>query len=139
MTTNANAPEVLKQFFDSMNKWERDNLIPLRTEAPGSERRAKTALEKIYSKFLTKKERKSGKLASLDVGEPPEYDKDLEVIVNQDIQDKTGIIETQRTDPNARKFIERFRYHLKYQGQVWRIDRKEMFSLEKSKWINIVL
>lgn len=55
---------------------------------------AKSELQPIYEKYLTKQERKLGRMASTSFGWPPEFDPDAETIVaTQPVNNRKVIIE----------------------------------------------
>jgi len=131
------AKSVLLDFMKEMNVWEvkykklykEDDMkymIPAREE-----------LRAIYSKRLTNKERKTGRLAGPNVGWPPEYDTATETIdtVEKISSDKIIIYTNSK---QIQDFNERFRYTLKRVKNEWRIDKKETFSDFKEKWENLV-
>jgi hypothetical protein len=109
------ARQVLLDFFDAMNQWER-------SMAKASNRRLRTVGKRscsaIFKTFCTPKPRSYGKPNVLSMCHPPEHLGEKVVDVRQPSKSKVIIYTKDRTDIQQR-------YHIvKYKG-AWRIDHRE--------------
>ncbi|MBO0756841.1 MAG: hypothetical protein J2P54_13355 [Bradyrhizobiaceae bacterium] len=138
------ASAVLFEFMSAMKEWENKfaELIKDKSEADHLALfgQAKSELQPIYEKYLTKRDRKYGRLAGLSVGWPPAYDPDTETIVaTQSVNDRKVVIETLWTHPTSvSSYTEKRRFTLICKHDEWRLDRKETFSYE-GKWVKSIL
>jgi hypothetical protein len=141
------AQDVLVEFMKKMNHWEVTSYELCKNENGGLEKngnQVKEGLVLIYDQYLTKKERKTGRLAGPDVGYPPEYDLANEKIVaTEQLGGGKISIETHWNHPVMKDFSEKRKYlliskDLISKGTEWRIDKKEVFSPSKGKWVNHV-
>jgi NTF2 fold immunity protein len=133
----------LKKFMSEMCSWEK-KLIELHKSSDGTyldsqinTDKTRNDLIEIYEKFLTIKERKTGRLAALDFGTPLAFNPELEKIVTTNIDSlgKKAIVETIYSTYAELKR----RYTLIMTTKGWRIDKREDFSAYKDKWINVIL
>ncbi|QWP76166.1 hypothetical protein J5226_21665 [Lysobacter sp. K5869] len=133
---------MFADFAAAMNAWEVEAYALSRPENGGLEphlERIRTGLNAIYARFLTAKERKTGRLAGPDVGFPPEYDPANESVVGAEDLGRKCMLETLWTHPTMRHYTQRRRYTLMFAHDRWWIDKKETFSAVKGKWTNQVL
>lgn len=135
-----NAKSVLVEFANRMNAWEVESYELVRSENCGLEKNLETiksGLIAIYDQFLTKRERKTGRLAGPDVGYPPEYDMaSEEIVASESLGAGKAVIETLWTHPVMKDYSVKKRYTLVFKNKEWRVDRKEAFSSVKGKWVN---
>lgn len=139
------AKNVLIAFMDEMNSWEK-GAYPNYTKAIASGQgwddavaSAREGLVIIYEKFLTKKERKTGRLAGPHVSQFPEYDSKLEIIESIECTGKGKfLITTKKQYPNMPNYCTTHRYKILEKGDQYLIDVKEDFSNYKEKWENKV-
>jgi hypothetical protein len=131
------AKSVLLSFMNEMNLWEVKYKKLYKEDDVKYMIPAREDLRNIYLKWLTNKERKTGRLAGPSVGYPPEYDTATEVI---DTVEKISInkLVIYTDSEQIKGFNERFRYTLKRVNNEWRIGKKETFSDFKEKWVNLV-
>jgi len=83
-----NASAVLLEFMSEMKGWENKFATLYKRENGGPEAhasQAKIELEQIYDKYLTKRDRKHGRMASASTGWPPEFDPDAEELVGTEL------------------------------------------------------
>lgn len=135
------AEQTLNDFFKEMHEWEVKTYEIYKKENGGPEQnkeQARNELVKIYEKFLTKKERKTGRLAGPDAGFPPEYDPENERVINRNEKGDVVVIDTKWKHPVSEFFDESHKFYLKKISDEWRIDKKEIFDDERNKWINVV-
>ena len=132
------AVEVLKKFIIAMNKWEvyyctlsMDYVDKGEYEKLNSLRpKKREELNAIYNTYLTLRERKYGRQSALNVGYPPEYSPDEEILATEVLKKNKITIETQE-----HSILEyRYRYTLHYKNKEWRIDKKEVYRDEDDKW-----
>ena len=95
--------KLMQSFWNAMNQWEQDtytaysNAINNNINTEEVRKSAKEALIKIYDEFLTKKERKTGRLAGPDAAAFPEYDIAREEILNiENISNKKYLVKIGR-------------------------------------------
>lgn len=134
-----NPQEVLLKFMYKMNLWEVKYYSAFieafktndgKRGLPDIVRESqKEELESIFSEFLTKKERKFGRLVSLSTSCPPAYDPENDEIVEMEVGNKRAIFVVQKHTG----FKNKYRYTLHFKKGEWRIDKKEM-SDENDKW-----
>ncbi|MGL4230186.1 MAG: NTF2 fold immunity protein [Casimicrobium sp.] len=128
-----NSPQsTLTSFMQAMLSWE-TKFHQLYND-DGMDKHEKTAareLAKIYDAFLTKKERKLGKLSSLDAGWPATFDPNAEVFGDVQLSDKSANIETTWTHPVDQSICDLNRYTLISINNKWFIDKKETWSKQK--------
>jgi len=128
--------ELLSNFIQEMNEWEK-----YCNEVEDSKDEfflQKKAVEKIFDKYCTKKERKFGRPTTISYGFDGVYEYDLveEKIKNFKHESSTRIIiETERNKPIKKKQI----YVFLKKREDWLIDSKKRYSLNKEKWENISL
>ncbi|MGL5219714.1 MAG: RhsIA family immunity protein [Plesiomonas shigelloides] len=122
---------VLLSFFSAMNKWEKDNYMPMREGGIEEQSKAQDEIDTIFLKFCTIRDRKIGRQASLQCGEPPEYSIDTQPIVHVETKGKKVVVYTEQLN----RLKNKYRYTLHYKNDEWRIDKKERFSPVEDKWI----
>ena len=134
--------KLMQSFWNAMNQWEQDtytaysNAINNNINTEEVRKSAKEALIKIYDEFLTKKERKTGRLAGPDAAAFPEYDIAREEILNiENISNGKYLVTTKRRDPNILDYYTEQRYKIVKSEGTLRIDSQENFSSHKGKWI----
>ena len=132
------AVEVLKKFIIAMNKWEvyyynltmdyvdKEEYEKLNSLSP----KKREELDAIFNTYCTLRERKYGRQAALDVGYPPEYSPDEEILATEVLKKNKIVIETQ--EHSVMKY--RYRYTLHYKNKEWRIDKKEVYRRRNDKW-----
>lgn len=128
-----NAKEVLKEFIVAMNWWE-THFYPLLASDSGNHdevfAQMRKELDAIFAKFCTPRERKYGRQAALDCGDPPEYSPDEEILKTEELKKNKIIIYTQQ-----KTGVEyQCRYTLHHKKDGWRVDRKEVYSNFEKKW-----
>ena len=126
-------------FVEAMNAWEVEAHALSRPENGGLEthqERIRAGLVAIYARFLTAKERKTGRLAGNNVGYPPEYDPANERVVAVQDLGKKLLLETLWTHPVMRDYSQQQRYTLAFADAEWRIDKKEVLRATTGKWTN---
>lgn len=133
-----NARSVLVEFAQRMNAWEVESHELV--ESGGLEKHLETiksGLIAIYDRYVTKRERKTGRLAGMNVGYPPEYDMAQETFVGEESPGKgKAVFETLWTHPVMRDYTEKRKYTLVFKNGEWQVDKKEAFSTVKGKWVN---
>lgn len=122
---------VLLSFFSAMNKWEKDNYMPMREGGIEEQSKAQDEIDTIFLKFCSIRDRKIGRQASLQCGEPPEYSIDTQPIVHVETKGKKVVVYTEQLN----RLKNKYRYTLHYKNDEWRIDKKERFSPVEDKWI----
>lgn len=122
---------VLLSFFSAMNKWEKDNYMPMREGGIEEQSKAQDEIDTIFLKFCTIRDRKIGRQASLQCGEPPEYSIDTQPIVHVETKGKKVVVYTEQLN----RLKNKYRYTLHFKNDEWRIDKKERFSPVEDKWI----
>ena len=130
------AVAVLKKFIIAMNKWEvyyynltMDYMDQGKKLTPLSPKKRED-LDAIYNTYLTLRERKYGRQSALNVGYPPEYSPDEEILATEVLKKNKITIETQ--EHSVMKY--RYRYTLHYKNKEWRIDKKEVYRRRNDKW-----
>lgn len=125
--------EVLTQFMIKMCQWERDLI---KNDAgtqhayfEANKAALRESLTNIYAEFLTPKERKNGRIASIHFGTPLEFDPANERIVSTEIvtADKKVVIETVYSTYMK---LQR-RYTLVFTKGHWRIEKREDYSADR--------
>ena len=132
------AVAVLKKFIIAMNKWEvyyhaltMDYVDKGEYEKLESlDAKKREELDAIYNTYLTLRERKYGRQSALNVGYPPEYSPDEEILATEVLKKNKITIETQ--EHSVMKY--RYRYTLHYKNKEWRIDKKEVYRRRNDKW-----
>lgn len=134
------AKALLTRFFDEMNAWEKRAYASLKPDEPASLDRSVEELRCIYATYLTGKERKTGELAGPSVGASPRFDNDHEKIisVDSDIEKGKVVIVTEKTFPDTPDFKEINRYAVVKKRDGLKIDKREIYSPFRKKWMNIV-
>lgn len=136
------AQALFGEFAAAMHAWEVEAHALSQPENGGLEphlERIRAGLTAIYARFLTAKERKTGRLAGPDVGFPPEYDPANERVVGSEEIGRKCVLETLWTHPALPHCTQRRRYTLAFAHERWWIDKKETFSAAKGKWVNETL
>ena len=141
--TIARAESTLREFWTEVNKWE-NNAYPHGDEigTPQIEPIARE-LQMIYERFLVPKDRKLGRLffdngkpRCATIGFPPEYDPQRETIIGHEVKNrKTILIATEIANHLNKDLKTPQRYRLVLSDDGFRIDKKEMFSVFKKKWV----
>jgi hypothetical protein len=121
------AKSVLLNFMNEVNIWEVKYKKLYKEDDMKYMIPAHEDLRNIYLKWLTNKERKTGRLAGPSVGYPPEYDTATEVIDAVEMVTNNKLIIYTNSE-QIKDFNERFRYTLNRVRNEWRIDKKETFS-----------
>lgn len=132
-----NPTDILKSFIDSMFKWnvKCQELDKTPGEFYKHRERVLSDLNEIFSCYLTLKERKQGRQASLSFSNPPEYNLATNKIVSCKEDPKKAYIEVQETVG----FKELLRYTLLKKNDGWRIDKKEAYNKFDNKWEKRIL
>jgi hypothetical protein len=136
--------KFLYSFMNEMNLWEIEvHLSYSKCISTGSGwdqavELAREKLECIYDKYLTKKQRKNGRLSGPDVATFPEYDPDLEKIEQIERLERKIIVATKKQDHNMKNYFILCRYILIEKNGIYLIDTKEIYSSHKEKWMNRV-
>lgn len=145
MTTSdiQDATQALIDFMSEMKKWEDLYCNLYKAENGGPEKNgasAKADLLIIYNKFLTEKDRKTGRLAGPHAGYPAEFDPDCEKIVaSETVGAKKIVLTTKWIHPALADFTEDHRFTMIKTNNKWLLDKKESYSSYKQKWLNQVL
>jgi hypothetical protein len=127
------ALDVLKKFIDAMYKWnsmcqEIDRTLH---EFYKQKSMISEKLNEIFTEYLTVKDRKYGRQASLSFSTPSEYSLDTNEILSCKMDGKKVFIEVQETVG----FKNRIKYTLHLKKDKWLIDKKESFDEFKDKWV----
>lgn len=137
----SNPTSRLLAFMGEMHQWE-TSLINAQKSSGGTyfdanQEALRASLLGIYQTYLTAKERRNGRVASLNFGTPPEYDPAVESITASEvlILNKKVVIET--VYPTYMEF--RRRYTLVFVNEAWRLDKREDFSPLKGRWTAVTL
>jgi hypothetical protein len=137
------ASAILLEFMSAMKEWENKFATLFKRENGGPEAygsQAKVELTSIYQKYVTKRERKFGHMASPSVGWPPEFDPEAEKIVATElINNRKVVIHTIWTHPTAPSFTRKHQYTMTYKNDEWRLNTKQFYSSAESKWVRRVL
>lgn len=137
------ASAVLREFMSVMRDWENKFATLYKRENGGPEAhsgQAKNELQPIYEKYLTRKERRFGRMAGPSAGYPPDFDPDAEKIVAVEAPNNNKVvIETLWTHPKAPTSTRKYRYIMVHRDGEWRLDRREAEGLSEGKWLNEVL
>jgi hypothetical protein len=108
------AKAVLLEFMSAMRDWENKFATLYKRENAGPEAHndeAKAELQPIYERYVTKKERKNGRLATGAARYPPESDPEAERIVAVEApNDRRIIFEILWTHPKVATSTRRQRY-----------------------------
>lgn len=139
--------EAFNTFSLDMNAWE---MAAFEKNDPGdNDYRFKIAIElkKIYDRFLTSKRRLQGKLSEkhgqhvcTNLKNPPTYDPNLETVKRVELLNiKTVLITTESIDPFDSEIKTDKRYTFKFVNEKPLLDKKQVYSSFKEKWINEVL
>lgn len=136
------AQKVLWSFLQEMFNWE-THLLAKQKETGNSyfdQKRPeiRESLTQLYAQHLTLKERKRGRLASLDFGLPLTYDPQGEKVVStQIIEGKSKKIIFNVSYKTYMDF--KRRYTMIETKDGWKLDKREDFSDLKGKWISVSL
>ncbi|MGN6085218.1 NTF2 fold immunity protein [Trinickia sp.] len=137
------ARTLLASFMQKMHEWEVKTFDLYRPENGGPEKNgslAKAELKAIYDEYLTERDRKTGRLAGPSAELPPEYDLSAEEFISSEpVGESKVVISTKWTHPEIGDFSEDRRYTMVWKENGWRLDKKEIFSVHKDKWINQTL
>jgi len=137
------AKDSLLKFMGDMKKWEEHYFQLFKFENGGPEKNGKSALDdlvQIYDKYLTKKDRKTGRMAGPHAGYPAEYDPNQEVIELEEVVNKNKIVFVATwTHPALLDCTEKRRYTMVRVREEWLLDKRESFSRYRKKWVNSVL
>jgi NTF2 fold immunity protein len=129
--------------MSEMNVWEVKFHSLYKRENGGPEahqQSARNELVSIYEKYVTPKDRKTGRLAGPSAGYPPEFDVQAEKVEKVIELSATKVtIETTWTHPVVPTMMEKRRYTLVKTNGAWRIDKKEIYRKIKDAWENRVL
>lgn len=96
MNISDEPPGILLSFFSAMNKWEKDNYMPMREGGIEEQSKAQDEIDTIFLKFCSIRDRKIGRQASLQCGEPPEYSIDTQPIVHVETKGKKVVVYTEQ-------------------------------------------
>jgi hypothetical protein len=138
------ASAALLEFMSEMKGWENKFATLYKRENGGPEAhtgQAKIEIEHLYDKYVTKRDRKYGRMASGSAGWPPEFDPGAEEIVaTEPINARKVVFETLWTHPTAvPPATAKHRFTMLNQNGEWRLDRKEVYSAYQGKWVKRVL
>ncbi|MDR1341228.1 MAG: RhsIA family immunity protein [Prevotellaceae bacterium] len=127
------ALDVLKKFIDAMYKWNSMCQEIDRTPHEFYKQKGMISekLNEIFIAYLTVKDRKYGRQASLSFSTPPEYNPGTNEILSCKMDGKKVFIEVQETAG----FKNRIKYALHFKKDKWLIDKKESFDEFKDKWV----
>lgn len=131
----------LKEFWEHMHAWERKFHALYKQEGTESHAPiARLALDEIYARFLTVRDRKLGRRASAHAGFPTTFDVACEQVLSVDASgNNKALINTLWTHPTVPTMTDKRRYTLVFKSNQWRLDRKERFSSLAQKWVKVVL
>lgn len=136
------AQNVLWSFLQEMYDWE-IRLLAKKKESDNlyfeqKKQEIRESLIQIYDRHLTLKERKNGRIASLDFGIPLTYDPQVEKVISTQIitgKNKKIIFEV-----SYKTFMEfKRRYTMIETKAGWKLDKREDFSYLKSKWTPVTI
>jgi hypothetical protein len=143
MVDDSDAANFLMAFFDEMNGWgkqmiawhERDN-----GDLSVHLQDAKDALEPIFARYVTDRERKTGRLDAMSYSlHRPDYDRSVEAIDAITRPTSTSfLIETILTFPEN-GYQERYRFKIILKGGVLRLDKREQYMSYKGKWVKDII
>jgi len=123
--------DVLKGFIDLMYQW---NTFCQELDKKGEFYKQREIvleqLNRIFDEYLTIKERKWGRQASLSFSTPPEYNLATNEILTCTVDGNKAYIEVQETVGFKNKI--KYTIHQKQDG--WRIDKKETYDEFDDKW-----
>lgn len=130
---------MFKLFCKKMTDWEKETyeIYQKNDDIEHKKDIIKNNLREIYNEFLTKKERKTGRIASLSAGETPEFDLLTIEFGNVFIEDKKAIIFYSKKESDYYSNNYRVTF-LKKEGSFL-IDKMERYSSYNDKWVNVVL
>jgi len=135
--------DLLQSFWGDMNQWEKltyDSYVNGKGDFELRRNQARDQLLSIYNKYLTQKQRKTGKLAGPDVAAYPEYDSSLENVLNIE---SSGcgkyVVNTKKRDPNIVDYFTEHRYKIIEKNGKFLIDSKESYSSYKKSWVREAL
>lgn len=131
------AKSILISFMTDMNAWEVKYHKLYSEDVLKYCATAKIDLQQIYNTWLTPKKRITGRLSGPNVGCPPEYDPQTELIEKLEENEKNKLIIYTNSE-QIPGFKEQFRYTIKNYKSEWKIDKKERYSVVNKRWENIV-
>lgn len=129
--------DILKGFITSMFKWNVacQEIDKVAGKFYQQREYVLKQLNEIYSEYLTVKERKNGRQASLSFSNPPEYNLSTNEILSCTEDGKKAYIEVQETVG----FKEHLKYTLHKKNDGWRIDKREAYNEFDDKWEKRIL
>jgi len=137
---------LLLEFMSTMKNWE-NKFVELHkhnsTDSSVLCSQAGVELQAIYAKYLTKRDRKLGRIVdgTASFGWPPEFDPEAETIVaTQSVNKRKAIIETLWTHPTiVPSYSVKHLFTLICKHDEWRLDTKRAYHQAKGKWVTQVL
>ncbi|EEW7499261.1 NTF2 fold immunity protein [Escherichia albertii] len=134
------AKKRLFDFMSDMHQWETDTVNLYKdggVEKHGVD--ASRTLSAIYSKYLTEKDRKYGRLPVPNARFPTEYNPLQETIDSVEcVSSNKIIIETHWIHPVVPDFKVKYKYALVFENNEWWIDTKKKYSPVDNKWKNVI-
>lgn len=126
--------KIFDAFMSEMHHWEETGNQYIDNDEDVPEDELLEQLKVIYSKYLTTKDRKKGRLNNFTIMFPPEYTPSLEKITNIEITGTTATVYTERTyagldEPRI--------YKWKNIDGIWKIDSAKQYDTYDEKW-NVV-
>ena len=139
--TSEEAKLLLKNFFDEMYTWGLNAIARFNPASENSQeiqQELKKELKEIYDKYVTVKDRKTGRIESMTIslGEP-DYNPNNERI--QSIREKPNVFEIETKKSYLDDYFEIYQYKIKATANGLRIDSKERFSDFEKKWVKDIL
>ncbi len=130
--------EFLDSFFKKMNEWGL-RVINLYTKEPNGPQKYQEAmrseLQVIFDEYLTKRDRKTGRLQVLAVSiGQPDYDPKFEKLIKIE-KSREGFLAYTKKNYSTDDYFEEYRYKIKKTTNGMKIDTKERFSSEKNGWV----
>lgn len=136
------AIKVIDDYFVMMNEWELKVINLYKVENGGPQKnqeKMRDELRLIHDRFLTKKERKTGRVATMVVSlGDPVYDLKKETVVKVE-EVPSGFFVYTKKEYVEDDYSEDYRYNLKSTKEGLLIDHKERYSDYEDKWVKDVL
>ena len=128
--------QTFNSFMSEMHHWEEVGNQYIDNDEDVPENDLLEQLKIIYSKYLTNKDRKKGRLNNFTIMSPPEYTPTLEKITNIEI---TGNVATVYTERTYAGLDEPRIYKWKNINGSWKIDSAKQYDSYDEKWDTVYL
>ncbi|MDR2011557.1 MAG: RhsIA family immunity protein [Rhodanobacter sp.] len=133
------AVDVLRSFFKEVDGWnvKQSKIYTAEGVIPSVLEKARSDLAVIYKNYVTPRERKTGRLATLGASSLPVHDEKDETITSiEQVSKNKIVIHTAWKEPALGFYHENRRYTLTFRNKKCLLDKMERFSSMKNKWIN---